>query len=91
MEYQALWGIAIVQDTQDAAYASMPQNVQQYIEVDHVAPAAELGAIISSLVVQATPRRPNLTKEDMELLKMEVIVAARDNAFAIGILEKGEF
>lgn len=83
-------GITVVQDPKEAAYASMPENVLQYVTVNHTVPVLEMGALLTRLVEEKAPKRPNLSKEDMELLKMEVIIATHDNAFQIGILEKGD-
>lgn len=83
-------GIAVVQDPGEAIFPSMPQNVMQYVEVDHVLPVAGIGGLLTLLSSEAAPKRPEFTKEEMELLKMEVIIATRDNAFELGILEMGE-
>ena len=83
-------GIAVVQDPDEALFPSMPMNVMQYVEVDHILPASGLGGLLTKLVLETAPKRPELTQEEMELLKMEVIIATRDNAFEIGILEMGE-
>jgi two-component system chemotaxis response regulator CheB len=45
-------GIAIVQDPQEALYASMPVSVLKAVEVDHVLKAAEIGPMICSLVCE---------------------------------------
>jgi two-component system, chemotaxis family, protein-glutamate methylesterase/glutaminase len=82
-------GLAIVQEPEDALFPSMPQNVMQYVAVDHVLPAGGIGVLISKLTAEKAPKRPDLTKKEMELLNMEVIIATRDNAFEIGILEMG--
>jgi len=83
-------GITIVQHPEDAMYPSMPQNVMQYVAVDHVTPVAKMGALIGALVMQKAAKNPDLTKEEMKLLKMEVIIATRGDAFEIGILEMGQ-
>ena len=82
-------GATIVQDPNEAMYPSMPQNVMQYVDVDHVVPVSEMGELLIKLINSKTPKKPNLSKEDMMLLKMEVIIATRDNAFEIGILDMG--
>lgn len=84
-------GIAIVQDTEEAMHPSMPQNVMQYVDVDYVSSASEMGTLLIELIAQKASKKPDLSIEDMQLLKMEVFKAAtRDNAFEIGILEMGE-
>ncbi|MBB1283531.1 chemotaxis protein CheB [Flavisolibacter sp. BT320] len=82
-------GVAIVQDPEEALFPSMPKNVMQYVEVDHSLPVSAIGGILLTMVAQTAPKRPDLTGEEMELLQMEVIIATRDNAFEIGILEMG--
>lgn len=50
-------GIAVVQDPADALYAAMPSSAIEYVDVDHVLPLADIGAIIVRLtedVVQDT-------------------------------------
>ena len=83
-------GLALVQDPEEAIFPSMPQNVMQYVTVDHLLPAAGLAGLLSRLTSEKAPKRPERTKEEMELMKMEVIIATRDNAFEMGILYKGE-
>lgn len=83
-------GLSVVQDPDDAIFPSMPQNVLQYVEVDHVLPAAGIGGLLTILTAEKAPKRPERTREAMELLKMEVIIANRNNAFELGILEMGE-
>jgi two-component system, chemotaxis family, protein-glutamate methylesterase/glutaminase len=83
-------GLAVVQDPGEAIFPSMPQNVMQYVQVDHVLPAAGIGGLLTMLATEKAPKRPESTREEMALLKMEVIIAARNNAFELGILNMGE-
>jgi two-component system chemotaxis response regulator CheB len=82
-------GLAIVQDPEDALFPSMPQNVMLYVEVDHILSAENMGSQLTMLTTEKAPKRPDRAKEEMALLNMEVIIATRDNAFEIGILEMG--
>ncbi|HYO21542.1 MAG TPA: chemotaxis protein CheB [Flavisolibacter sp.] len=82
-------GVAIVQDPEDALFPSMPENVMQYVNVDHILSAGGMGGLLVTLAAEKAPKRPDLTREEMELLKMEVVIASRDNAFEMGILEMG--
>jgi two-component system, chemotaxis family, protein-glutamate methylesterase/glutaminase len=43
-------GVCVVQDPADAAYPDMPQNVLKQLEVDHVVPLAEMGALLTKLL-----------------------------------------
>ena len=82
-------GVTIVQDPEEAMYPSMPKNVMQYVDVDHVSPIQEMGALLLKLTLTKVSQKSSLSEEDMALLKMEVIIATHDNAFEIGILDMG--
>lgn len=43
-------GITMVQDPDEADYPSMPKMALRYVEVDHVVPIAEAGALLTRLV-----------------------------------------
>ena len=49
-------GLAIVQDPAEAMYPDMPTSAIAYVDVDHVAPAAEIGRILQRTV--STPPSP---------------------------------
>lgn len=83
-------GLAMVQDPAEAIFPSMPQNVMQYMQVDHVLSAAGIGGLLRKLSAEKAPKRPDRTKGEMELLKLEVIIATRHNAFELGILDMGK-
>ncbi|MDB5205424.1 MAG: chemotaxis protein CheB [Flavisolibacter sp.] len=85
-----LGGITIIQDPEEAEFPQMPQNVLEYVEVDYTLRVAEMGELLQTLVTETAPKKMKLTKEEMELLKMEVIIATHDNAFEMGIIEMGE-
>jgi len=52
---KAAGGLAVVQDPQGAAYPGMPRSALDHAEVDHVAPAEELGALVCRLAAQPAP------------------------------------
>lgn len=83
-------GVAIVQDPEEALFPSMPENVLQYVEVDHIIQLDKMGELLPELINQEAPKEPELTLEQMKLLQMEVVIASSDNAFEIGILNRGE-
>jgi two-component system chemotaxis response regulator CheB len=85
-----LGGITIIQEPEDAEYPQMPQNVLEYVEVDHIVPAASMGALLETLVHEKAAIKFKVSKEEMKLLKMEVIIATHNNAFEMGIIEMGE-
>lgn len=83
-------GLAIVQDPQDAEHPEMPQNVMQYVDVDYCLPANEIGPLLSKLVSEPSPEKYKFSPEELKRLKMEVIIATRDNSFEMGIMDMGE-
>jgi two-component system chemotaxis response regulator CheB len=53
-------GIAIVQDIEEASVRNMPLSAIRNVEVDHIAPAAAIAALIQhSVVAEAPLRSPN--------------------------------
>jgi two-component system, chemotaxis family, protein-glutamate methylesterase/glutaminase len=82
-------GICIVQEPDDAEYPSMPMNALEYVEADHIVPAAEIPAILNA--IQANKKKPKLSIKERQLLEMEITIAREDNAFEMGILNMGEF
>lgn len=65
-------GIAVVQDPADADYPSMPLSAIENVEVDHVAPLADIPRLLVDLVSQPVNEAPPDTKgsdmkEEIEL------------------------
>jgi two-component system chemotaxis response regulator CheB len=85
-----LGGITIIQEPGDSEYPQMPNNVLEYVEVNHSLPAAQIGALVQTLMKETAPKKGKLSAEEMKLLKLEVIIATRDNAFEMGVIEMGE-
>jgi two-component system chemotaxis response regulator CheB len=83
-------GTTIIQQPDDAEYPQMPQNVLEYVEVDHTIAAAEMGNLLQTLIIETAKKGIKLSATELKLLKMEVIIATRDNAFDMGIIEMGE-
>lgn len=50
-------GLALVQSPDSALYTGMPRSAIDHVQVDHVAPAAELGDLLSRLVSDPVPDR----------------------------------
>jgi two-component system chemotaxis response regulator CheB len=87
---QRLGGLAIVQDPHDAVSPAMPANALEYVDADYVVPLAELGALLVRLTTERAPGKPRVTKAELELLEIELTIAKKDNAFEMGIIDKGE-
>lgn len=52
MEIAAGGGVTVVQDPDDALYPGMPRSVLEHLQVDHIAPAGELGQLLAWLAGQ---------------------------------------
>lgn len=59
-------GIAIVQDPGDAMYPGMPQNAIEHVAVDHVAPLADLGPLLTRTAAEDPPQRRNVAAPVLE-------------------------
>lgn len=87
---QRLNGVTIVQEPDDAAYASMPNSVLDYVDVDYRVPLADLPALLVRLTSEAIPdSSPDAIAEE-DRMATEIGIAAQDNAFEMGILDMGE-
>jgi len=76
-------GLCLVQDPTDALYPSMPKSALEHVEIDHVAPLAELGALITRLVAEPVVSPASATRPELDALGAEALVAA-DTATMIG-------
>ncbi|MDB5197958.1 MAG: chemotaxis protein CheB [Flaviaesturariibacter sp.] len=85
-----LGGIAMIQDPTDAEFPHMPLNVMEYVEVDHMLRVEQMGALLAQLTSEEAPAPIKLADEEFDRLNMEVLIAAQDNAFEMGVLQKGE-
>lgn len=85
-----LGGITIIQEPGDAEFPSMPLNVLDYVKVDYSTTASDMGLLLEKLTTERASKKPKISKEEMEFLKMEVIISKQDNAFAMGIMNEGE-
>ena len=83
-------GIAIVQKPEDAEQPQLPKNVLQYVDPDYTIAASDMGPLIAGLVKEPAPNKNKLSKEELKRLEMEVVIATKDNAFEMGIMDMGE-
>ncbi len=86
---QRLGGKTIVQDPNDAPFPDMPANALEFVEADHIIPLAELSALLVRLTTEEAPAAPKLPKNDLERIEIEITIARQDNAFEMGIIDKG--
>ena len=66
-------GICIVQDPKEAEYPDMPKNALNQLKVDYCVPIAEMGGILSKLVVRKLARQKAIPKD----IQREAIIAER--------------
>lgn len=85
-----LGGKTMIQLPADADYPSMPINALEYVDVDYIMPASEMGMLLNKLTVKKATKKPKISKKEMKMLEMEVIISKQDNAFAMGIMNAGE-
>ena len=85
-----LGGTCIVQEPEEAMYASMPVHVMEYVDVDYVIPVAKMAFLLSDLITDWVPEKPTILPDELDRLETEVNIAAQDNAFDLGVLEMGE-
>jgi two-component system, chemotaxis family, protein-glutamate methylesterase/glutaminase len=60
-------GVAVVQDPGDALYPGMPTSALEHAEVDHVVPAAAMGALLARLASEPAAEPPGPTPTDMKV------------------------
>jgi two-component system chemotaxis response regulator CheB len=59
-------GLAVVQDPEQSAYPGMPSSALEHVEIDHVVPARELGALLGRLTREPALPRPALLPDDLD-------------------------
>jgi two-component system chemotaxis response regulator CheB len=76
-------GTAVVQDPIDAEFPSMPESALRAVAIDYVAPVAQMGALLTSLV-NATRNVPHDDSKIPPDLKLEAAIAER----VVGTIEE---
>jgi len=66
-------GITVVQDPQDAEFASMPESALRNLPIDYVVPLARMSNLLQELVRQEIDTEKNIPED----LKMEAAIAER--------------
>src|SRR4051812_31990320 len=81
-------GVAVVQEPSDAVADEMPRNALAKVVVDHTAPAARIGEILSQL--SATPGINEEPTPVPDILLTEVKIAAGEEPLSSGVLGVGD-
>ena len=74
-------GIAVAQDPDDAITPDMPQSAIDNVDVDHIAPATEIAALLVRLIHEAEPEEPEeaLAPEIRRGLEREVAILRNES------------
>lgn len=84
-----LGGITLIQSPADALFPQMPLNAQEYVQIDYTVPASEMAALLCQLTTSVPGKKVKLSARELKLLETEIVIAGRDNAFEMGIIELG--
>lgn len=84
-----LGGVTIVQDPEEALYPSMPQNVLEEVEVDHIVSLDKIGDLLSQLTAAPLHDQPQISSAEIKRMESEVNIAAQKNSFDMNIIETG--
>ena len=85
-----LGGIIVGLARQDGYFPVMPTNVLEYVEVGLQVSIAKLTAILVRLTLEPTSESPEIKKENLNKMEIELAIARHNDAFRIRIIEKGE-
>jgi two-component system chemotaxis response regulator CheB len=85
-------GLVVVQDPIDAEAPNMPINAMRAVQVDHVAPIAEMGELLTNLVNQSVQEGDGVVAKEKTSpnLQTEVRIALEDKGLEKGVTELGE-
>lgn len=90
-EIKLVGGTAIAQDPREAAFPSMPEQALSQVDIDHCLPVREIGALLGRLTRESV-MEPEAEADDAkhrDRMKLELSVAAGDNALRQGIMDIG--
>jgi two-component system chemotaxis response regulator CheB len=85
-----LGGITVIQDPEKAQFPSMAINVLDHVKVDYKESVPEMAALLNKLTKKSVPEKPSVTAKEMDLLKMDVVIASGGKALEMGIMEQGK-
>lgn len=82
-------GTCIIQDPADALHPSMPENVLEFVDIDHQLPMEKIGPLLIELCAKPASKKPKVPAEESKRIKTEIAIAAEQNAFDMGITQNG--
>jgi two-component system chemotaxis response regulator CheB len=78
-----------VQQPDEARFESMPRSALEYVEVDHLLPSTEIGALLARLIHEPPAEEVETEADIRTRMATEVKIAAENGAFQKGIMEIG--
>ena len=82
-------GLTMVQHPHDAEVPSMPENALREVEIDYCLPIAEIGGKLAQLCREELVEEVETVMENDEKTRIEIKIAAEDNAFESGVMKLG--
>jgi two-component system chemotaxis response regulator CheB len=84
-----LGGTSIVQQPEDAMFASMPRSALSQVEVDYTVRAADIGPLLTMLVKEPVKETPSLESDLLGRLEAELDIASGEYALDKGFTNIG--
>jgi two-component system chemotaxis response regulator CheB len=82
-------GVTVVQDPADALYPSMPQSALDNVDIDHVAPLANLGSLITKLVHNPVEIESSAMTPRLQAAYEEAILAEKGPSAVSELVNRG--
>jgi two-component system chemotaxis response regulator CheB len=83
---KARGGVAIVQDPHDALVSGMPRSALEYVTVDHVLPAADIGSLLNDVTRESVADRmappPRRLADEFDMATLEPGTMEDDDKYA---------
>lgn len=84
-------GVSIIQEPEEALFPDMPLNVLEYVDVDYTIKALDIGPLLIKLIGKEAPEIPEITEEEINRMKLEIMIARRREAFEEGLISLGQY
>jgi two-component system chemotaxis response regulator CheB len=68
----------------------MPESALREVEVDYSVPVSEMAPLLIRLTGEQALEWPQISMDDNKKTEMEILIAAEESAFEIGVMELGE-
>jgi two-component system, chemotaxis family, protein-glutamate methylesterase/glutaminase len=83
-------GTVVIQNPQDAEYPSMPKNVLEQVEVDHIVSMKDMGALLKWLTEEEVVHKQTITQQEAQRVRLETEIALQKNASGMVVLNLGK-